>query len=80
VKEGAFGDALIEQLIAFPAGRYDDMVDCCSLIGRALDVLMDAEPPSTGKEKPVVPFSREHIEGLDRMRAREEQEKKRYYR
>jgi predicted phage terminase large subunit-like protein len=80
VKEGAFGDALIEQLIAFPAGRFDDMVDCCSLIGRALDVLMDAEPAKVGKEKPLVPFSREHIEGLDRMRAREQQEKQRYYR
>jgi predicted phage terminase large subunit-like protein len=79
VKEGEFGDMLIEQLIAFPAGRYDDLVDCCSLIGRALDLLMDAEPPPAAREKPVIPFSREHIESTERMRAREVQDQQRYY-
>lgn len=79
VKEGAFGDLLIEQLIAFPAGRYDDLVDCCSLIGRALDQLMDAEPVKAAREKPMVPFSREHIESLDRARSRDVQDRKRHY-
>jgi predicted phage terminase large subunit-like protein len=27
---------VIDQLIRFPAGKYDDAVDCCSLIGRAV--------------------------------------------
>jgi len=79
VKAGAFGDALIEQLVAFPAGRYDDLVDCCSLIGRALDQLMDAETPKKDREKPIVPFSRAHIESLDRDREREARERKRYF-
>jgi len=75
-------ERLVNQLCSFTGedGRVDDMVDVCSLMSRGLDRMHDAEPPRTGKEKPVVPFSREHIEGLDRMRAREEQEKKRYYR
>lgn len=32
-----WGDALIEQLVAFPSGRYDDMVDVCGLLGRLLN-------------------------------------------
>lgn len=75
-----WADALIDQLIAFPAGRYDDKVDACSLIGRAVDKLMDAEAPKASKEKPVIPFSREHIEADERMRARDSREQQRYYR
>lgn len=36
-----FSDALLDQLLRFPAGTVDDKVDVCSLIGRALD---DAHP------------------------------------
>jgi predicted phage terminase large subunit-like protein len=80
VKAGAFGDALIDQLIAFPAGRFDDMVDCCSLIGRALDVLMDGEPdPHDDDPEPIQPFSRRHIESLDRDDAMEQRRKKSYF-
>ena len=32
-----WGDALINQLCAFPAGKYDDKVDVCGLFGRILD-------------------------------------------
>lgn len=31
-----WGDALIDQLVAFPAGKYDDKVDVCGLFGRIL--------------------------------------------
>ena len=31
-----WADRLIQQLIGFPAGKYDDGVDVCSLIGRAI--------------------------------------------
>jgi predicted phage terminase large subunit-like protein len=27
---------VVDQLIRFPAGKHDDAVDCCSLIGRAV--------------------------------------------
>ena len=32
-----WGDDLLEQLIAFPYGKYDDKVDVCGLFGRILD-------------------------------------------
>lgn len=31
------GEAVLDELLRFPAGRYDDEVDACSKIGRALD-------------------------------------------
>lgn len=34
---GPDGDRMIEQLIKFPQGKYDDFVDTCSIWGRALD-------------------------------------------
>ena len=37
IPECAWGDELIEQLVAFPYGRYDDKVDVCGLFGRILD-------------------------------------------
>lgn len=33
----SWGDELIEQLISFPHGKYDDKVDVCGLFGRILD-------------------------------------------
>lgn len=32
-----WGDELIEQLVSFPHGKYDDKVDVCGLFGRILD-------------------------------------------
>jgi phage terminase large subunit-like protein len=32
-----WGDALIDQLASFPAGKFDDKVDVCGLFGRLLD-------------------------------------------
>lgn len=34
---GPDGDRMIEQLVKFPQGKYDDFCDTCSLWGRALD-------------------------------------------
>lgn len=36
------GDMVIDELIRFPAGKYDDEVDACSKIGRALDEMHPA--------------------------------------
>lgn len=33
----AEGEAVLDELLRFPAGKYDDEVDACSKIGRALD-------------------------------------------
>jgi predicted phage terminase large subunit-like protein len=37
-----WGDRLINQLCAFPSGKYDDAVDVCALIGMALDDIISA--------------------------------------
>lgn len=34
---GPEGDRIVDQLVAFPAGRFDDAVDVCSLIGMVID-------------------------------------------
>ena len=80
VFEGAWGDALIDQLVAFPAGRHDDKVDVCSLIGRALDELADALPPPPAKLPPPAPFTEPWFAARDRADSATDAEKQRYYR
>lgn len=31
------GERVLSQLLTFPAGKYDDAVDVCSLMGSAID-------------------------------------------
>jgi len=54
---------LMQQLMRFPAGKYDDGVDVCSLIGRGLQF---AKPPQIQRPKPVEPVivSRQRNDGL----------------
>ena len=43
-----WGDRLLDQLLVFPAGKYDDAVDVCGLFGRLLDQTYGpgkAQPP-----------------------------------
>ena len=47
-----WGDRLINQLCAFPTGRYDDAVDVCALIGMALDNIIGAALPDLGDARP----------------------------
>lgn len=44
------GDRLIEQLVKFPSGKFDDAVDVCSLMGRAID---QAHPAIVKREEPA---------------------------
>jgi hypothetical protein len=37
IATGEFGDAILENLIKFPAGRHDDDVDMCALMARVID-------------------------------------------
>jgi hypothetical protein len=49
---------IVNQLIALPAGRYDDAADVCGLIGRGMDQFPIAMPPYDNGRKPgLVPFS-----------------------
>lgn len=47
-----WGDRLVEQLISFPAGKYDDAVDVCALIGLVLDQQHDAIISKPKAEQP----------------------------
>lgn len=42
----SIGQRALDQLIRFPAGKYDDFVDTCSLMGMALDETRAAEVPT----------------------------------
>lgn len=47
------GDALIDQLVSFPTGKFDDKVDVCGLFGRILDQTYSPRiiKPAVPKEK-----------------------------
>ena len=69
---GIDGDAFLDELIRFPAGRHDDDVDCASLIGRALDMAHPAIPPQGPKpaRPPIVVKSLSEIT-FEEMEARQ---------
>jgi len=46
-----WGDRLINQLIKFPAGAFDDAVDVCGIMGRLIDKVYEISPPDKPKEK-----------------------------
>lgn len=46
-----WSDRLTAQLMRFPAGKHDDAVDVCSLIGRAIDDLSTAQVPHVKPKK-----------------------------
>lgn len=81
-KDKPWAKRLLDQLCAFNGddGRVDDMVDVCSLIGRALDDMADPMPEPKDKRNPIIPFTRAHIEGLDREQRWLDEQKSRYYR
>jgi predicted phage terminase large subunit-like protein len=82
VKQGKWGDKLIDQLCAFNGedGRTDDMVDACSLFARGLDFVADARAPEKTEKKTLIPLSPAWFEDRDRMRANEDEDRESYYR
>lgn len=48
-----WADRVIDQLLKFPAGRYDDAVDACSLFGRHIDKVWGASPAPKNKPDPA---------------------------
>jgi hypothetical protein len=65
-----WADALVGQLTKFPAGRWDDGVDACSLFGRFIDQAWKAQrpKPQPGKKKlsgvPVIKIADFHEDEL----------------
>lgn len=58
-----WAEEVIEQLIKFPGGRWDDKCDVCGLIGRAVDQMFDAAPPVVDKPREILrPFSAAWVE------------------
>jgi phage terminase large subunit-like protein len=55
-------DRVMEQLIKFPGGRWDDAADVCGLIGRAIDQMWDAQLPLEVKKPALVPFTAAWLE------------------
>jgi predicted phage terminase large subunit-like protein len=57
---------LLDQLCAFPAGRYDDAADCAGLIARLIDVMMAPRSSSVEqKSRGLVPFTGAWLESTD---------------
>jgi predicted phage terminase large subunit-like protein len=57
-----WADRVIEQLVKFPGGRWDDAVDVCGLIGRLLDKMVDARLPLQESRQLLVPFTEAWLE------------------
>jgi predicted phage terminase large subunit-like protein len=70
-----WAEEVIEQLVKFPGGRWDDKADVCGLIGRMVDQMMDARVPSTESKPLLVPFTSAWIEYNDKN----QQPKVRYF-
>jgi len=51
------GENVLSQLLTFPAGKFDDKVDVCGLVGRVLD---DAHPGVVSR--PSTPVKRDRYE------------------
>jgi predicted phage terminase large subunit-like protein len=56
---------VLNQLLTFPAGRYDDAADVCGLIGRGIDQMAEAAVPAVEQRKILVPFSAAWIEASE---------------
>lgn len=48
---------LVDQLIALPAGRYDDKADVAGLLGRMIDKFVEGAPPPKKKPSGIKPFT-----------------------
>lgn len=61
-----WGDRLLEQLVAFPAGKNDDAVDVLALMGLALDGMVGGVVPPAAKPKdPMGDYTDDDFEADD---------------
>ena len=61
-RKGANTQRIFQQLLAGPAGRYDDAHDVCGLIGRAVDQFPMAFPEPEPEAEDIKQFSAEWLE------------------
>jgi predicted phage terminase large subunit-like protein len=57
-----WAEDVIDQLVKFPAGRWDDKADVCGLIGRGIDQMLDARVPVLDNRPSLVPFTEAWLE------------------
>lgn len=69
---------LVDQLVNFPQGRFDDGADVCGLIGRAVDRMRQPDASSV-RERTIRPFTRAWLDQRDRERAAEQAAAKRRF-
>jgi predicted phage terminase large subunit-like protein len=60
-----WANRLVDQLCAFPTGRYDDAADVCGLLGRGLDVMMSPHVPSEETRPQLKPFTAAWLETVE---------------
>jgi predicted phage terminase large subunit-like protein len=70
-----WADDLIEQLVKFPGGRWDDKADVAGLIGRGVDKMVDATLPLVDTKPLLIPFTEAWLTYNDRA----DKPKLRYY-
>lgn len=56
---------LLDQLCAFPAGRYDDMADAAGLAARLIDTVYEARLSSAAPKPSLVPFTAAWLESTE---------------
>ena len=61
--KAAWYSAFQEELLRFPAGKHDDMVDALGLIGQMLDVIMPGLPPTKNPANSMPP--KDYVEIAD---------------
>jgi hypothetical protein len=64
-RDNANSRRIVQQLVALPAGRYDDAADVCGLIGRAMDQFPVGRVPANTPRAQLVPFSVEWLESKE---------------
>ena len=52
-----WADQVMDQLVKFPGGRWDDKADVCGLIGRGADQMFEAHLPVVERKPMLVPFT-----------------------
>lgn len=61
-----WAEEVIDQLIKFPGGRWDDKADVCGLCGRAIDQMFDAHAPTFEKRVIIKPFTEAWMNAHDK--------------
>jgi predicted phage terminase large subunit-like protein len=56
---------VVDQLCAFPAGKYDDAADVCGLLGRGVDAMMSPHASVKSVRPQLTPFTGDWVESSD---------------